>query len=106
MSSTLTDSGMLERRCHDWEKTRQRGQFRYAVVRGVILCGFWFLVNIIGDALGLNKMSFESLAITSIVFFLMGCWEAPQSWNRAERRYQTDKNYLEAMKSQNSNTPS
>jgi hypothetical protein len=103
MSSTLTDLEMVERRCHAWEKTRQRGQFLYAIVRGGILGGFWFLLNNFFNAFGKDKMSYEAMAVVSSVFFLMGCYEAPNSWKKAERRYESDKQYLEAMRQLDSN---
>jgi hypothetical protein len=42
------------------------------------------------------------MAIVSIIVFLMGCWEAPNSWNRAEKRYEADKQYLDVMRQQDS----
>ncbi len=104
MSLTLTDSEMLERRCHSWEKTRQRGKLVYAIVRGVIWSGLWFLMNSLVFGYGKHGMSYESMAVVSFFFFLVGCWEAPKSWDRAEKRYQSDKQYLEVMRQQDSNT--
>jgi hypothetical protein len=104
MSLPRTESEMLERRCRAWEKTRQHGQVLYSVGRGAILSGSLFLVNSIRIGISGHKMSYEALAVMSIVFFLMGCWEAPRSWKRAERRYEADKLYLEVMRQQNSNT--
>ena len=102
MNLRLTDSEMLEKRCQAWERTRQRGQFLYGLTRGAILGGGWFLFNTLGNVFAKNNMSYESMAVASIVFFLMGCLEAPRSWNRAEGRYEADKRYLEAMKQQDS----
>jgi hypothetical protein len=96
MSLRLTEYEMLEKRCQSWEKTRHRGKFLYSIFRGMILCGFWFLVNILGNTFGNQKMSYEALAIVSIIFFLVGCWEAPSSWDKAEKRYDADKQYLES----------
>jgi hypothetical protein len=106
MSLGLTDSEMLEKRCRAWEKTRQRGKLLYAIVRGLVFAGFLFLldISIFGDEI--RKTSWEVTVAVSIVFFLVGCWEAPQSWDRSEKRYEADKQYLEVMRQQNSNTVS
>jgi len=103
MNVRLTDSEMLEKRCQAWEKTRQRGQFLYALVRGMILSFFWMLLNILRASFEKNRMSYESMAAVSFVFFLVGCWEAPQSWKKSERRYEADKQYLQVMERQDSN---
>src|ERR1035438_9597521 len=102
MRLRLTDSQMLEKRCQAWEKTRQRGQFLYALVRGVIFSGFWLLIRIPFYGVGKHGMSYESMAIVSIIVFLMGCYEAPRSWKRAESRYESDKKYLDVMSHQDS----
>jgi hypothetical protein len=97
---------MLEKRCQAWEKTRQRGKLLYAIVRGLFLSGFWFLVNIIGNRVANQKMSYEAMALVSIVFFLMGCWEAPRSWDKSEKRYEIDRQYLEVTRQQGPNIES
>ncbi|MGO9775351.1 MAG: hypothetical protein ACLPM3_02050 [Terracidiphilus sp.] len=102
MSLGLTDSEMLERRCRAWEKTRQHGQFRYAIVRGLVFAGFLFLPDILIFGDDIRKTSWEVTAAVSFFFFLVGYWEAPKSWNRAERRYEADKQYLEVIGKQDS----
>jgi hypothetical protein len=47
-------------------------------------------------------MSYEAMALVSLFFFLAGYWEAPKSWNRAEKRYEADKQYLEVIRQQDS----
>jgi hypothetical protein len=102
----MSDSEMLERRCRSWEKTRERGQVLYAVVRGAIFSGLWLLIRIPFYVIGKHGMSYESVAVVSIVVFLMGCYEAPQSWKRAESRYESDRQYLEVMRQHDSKTVS
>jgi hypothetical protein len=103
MSLAPTDTEMLERRCRAWEKTRQRGQFLYSLVQGVILGGFWFLVNILLNSIS-KRMSYEGMALVSLIFFLVGFFSALRSWNKAQRRYETDKQYIEVMRQQDSNS--
>jgi hypothetical protein len=102
--SQMTDSEMLEKRCRAWEKTRQRGQFRYTIIRGVALGCLWFFMNAFFNAFRIHKASYEGMAFVSVFFFLMGCYEAPQSWKRAESRYESDKQYLEVVGRQDAKT--
>ncbi len=106
MSLALTDSEMLERRCRAWEKMRQRGQLSYAIIRGVFLGGLWFFMNMLINPFRTHKASYVGMAVVSLFFFLVGCYEAPQSWKRAEKRYEADKQYLDVLSQQNSNTGS
>lgn len=70
-----------------WEITRKRGKLSYLAVRGLRLSAIWFVANISGLYLFKYKMSFESMAFVSLLFFLFGCWDGQQHWNDAERRY-------------------
>jgi hypothetical protein len=108
-----TDTEVLERRCQSWEKTRQRGQFLYALVQGVILGGFWFLVNILLNSISklasengenFGGISYEAMALVSFFFFLVGFFGAPKTWDKAQKRYEIDKQYIEVMRQQDSNS--
>jgi hypothetical protein len=93
----MTDSEMLEKRCHAWEKTRQRGQFLYAIFRGVALGCFWFLINTLLNVID-KRMSYAGIAVVSFCFFIVGYSGASKAWRKAENRYESDKQYLESMR--------
>jgi hypothetical protein len=67
-----------------------------------MLGGLWFFMNILSNPLRTHPASYEGMAAVSMVFFLVGCYQAPQSWKKAESRYESDMRYLEVMRQHDS----